>query len=228
MTRALRHWQLRGQLRLGELDPMRAALQEADGGPEWPNLEARLRLAEGDAQAAAAAVAPALDPGWPQFLQNLRVEAQLLGGIAAQQLGDAAAARRMVEQALDISSREGRVWIYLTVPGARELLEAQPMHATAHPGHLKDLLDHVAGVEPRAGAVAAPTLSEPLTDRELAVLRFLPTNLSAPEIASELILSVHTVKTHMRKLYAKLDVHTRAEAVQTGRALGLLATARRR
>jgi LuxR family maltose regulon positive regulatory protein len=228
MTRALRHWQLRGQLRLGELDPMRAALQEADGGPEWPNLEARLRLAEGDAQAAAAAVAPALDPGWPQFLQNLRVEAQLLGGIAAQQLGDAAAARLMVEQALDLSSREGRVWIYLTVPGARELLEAQPMHATAHPGHLKDLLDHVAGVEPRAGAVAAPTLSEPLTDRELAVLRFLPTNLSAPEIASELILSVHTVKTHMRKLYAKLDVHTRAEAVQTGRALGLLATARRR
>jgi LuxR family maltose regulon positive regulatory protein len=228
MTRALQHWQLRAQLRLGELDGMRAALKEADGGPEWPNLEARLRLAEGDAEAAAAAVAPALDPSWPQFLQNLRIEAQLLGGIAALQLGDAAAAQRMVEHALDISSSEERVWIYLTVPGVRELLEAQPMHATAHPGHLKDLLDHVAGIEPPPGAVATPTLSEPLTDRELAVLRFLPTNLSAPEIASELILSVHTVKTHMRKLYAKLDVHTRAEAVQTGRALGLLAAARRR
>jgi LuxR family maltose regulon positive regulatory protein len=59
------------------------------------------------------------------------------------------------------------------------------------------------------------------------VLRFLPTNLSAPEIGSELFLSVHTVKTHMRKLYAKLDVHTRAEAVQRGRALGLLAPGRR-
>jgi LuxR family maltose regulon positive regulatory protein len=59
------------------------------------------------------------------------------------------------------------------------------------------------------------------------VLRLLPTNLSASEIGGELFLSVHTVKTHMRKLYAKLDVHTRADAVQRGRALGLLAPARR-
>ena len=66
-----------------------------------------------------------------------------------------------------------------------------------------------------------------LSDRELAVLRFLPTNLSATEIGSELYLSVHTVKTHMRKLYAKLDVHTRSEAVQSGRALGLLGPQRR-
>jgi LuxR family maltose regulon positive regulatory protein len=69
-------------------------------------------------------------------------------------------------------------------------------------------------------------LADPLSERELAVLRFLPTNLSAAEIGAELFLSVHTVKTHMRKLYAKLDVHTRAEAVQRGRALGLLAPGR--
>ena len=228
MTRALQQWQLRAQLDLGDMEPMRAALAEADGGPEWPNLEARLRLAEGDAERAAAAVAPSLTADWPHFLQNLEIESRLLDGIAQLRLGDHAAAQRRVEQALEISSGEGRIWIYLTVPGARELLEAQPMHATAHPGHLKDLLDHVAGVEPPSGDAPAPTLSEPLTDRELAVLRFLPTNLSAPEIAGELILSVHTVKTHMRKLYAKLGVHTRAEAVQTGRALGLLAAARRR
>jgi len=228
LTRALWHWQLRAQVQLGDLDAVRAALADADGGPEWPNLEAQLRLAEGDPEAAAAAVAPSLDADWPSYLQNLAVQAQLLDGIARLQLGDTTTAQRRVERALEISSGEGRIWIYLTVPGVRELLEAQPMHATAHPGHLKDLLDHVAGIEPPPGAVAAPTLSEPLTDRELAVLRFLPTNLSAPEIASELILSVHTVKTHMRKLYAKLDVHTRAEAVQTGRALGLLAAARRR
>ena len=59
------------------------------------------------------------------------------------------------------------------------------------------------------------------------MLRFLPSNLSAAEIGSELFLSVNTVKTHMRKLYAKLDVHTRAEAVERGRALGLLAPSRR-
>jgi LuxR family maltose regulon positive regulatory protein len=88
------------------------------------------------------------------------------------------------------------------------------------------MLDHLTGVEP-AASPAAGEPAEPLSERELAVLRFLPTNLSAGEIGGELFLSVHTVKTHMRKLYAKLDVHTRAEAVQRGRALGLLAPPRR-
>jgi LuxR family maltose regulon positive regulatory protein len=227
LARAERQWQLRAQLRMGDPEPLRAALAERDEGPEWTNLEAHLRLAEGDPEAAIAALVPALDGTSPHYLQNLDIEASVLDGIARLQLGDRAGAQRSVERALDISETEGRVWIYLTIPGVRELLEEQPTHATAHPAHLRELLDHAAGVEPAARGTPAPTLSEPLTDRELAVLRFLPTNLSAPEIASELILSVHTVKTHMRKLYAKLDVHTRAEAVQCGRALGLLAPVRR-
>jgi LuxR family transcriptional regulator, maltose regulon positive regulatory protein len=55
------------------------------------------------------------------------------------------------------------------------------------------------------------------------VLRYLPTHLTALEIANELSVSTSTVKTHMRNLYAKLGVHSRAEAVQSARALGLLA-----
>jgi LuxR family maltose regulon positive regulatory protein len=55
------------------------------------------------------------------------------------------------------------------------------------------------------------------------VLRYLPTNLSAPEIARELSVSVHTVRTHIRHLFAKLGVHGRTEAVARARALGLLA-----
>ena len=56
------------------------------------------------------------------------------------------------------------------------------------------------------------------------MLRYLPSNLSAPEIGSELYLSVHTVKTHIRHIYAKLGVHGRAEAVERARELGLLAS----
>ena len=55
------------------------------------------------------------------------------------------------------------------------------------------------------------------------MLRYLPTHLSASEIAGELYVSVSTVKTHMSHLYAKLGSHRRAEAVDRARALGLLA-----
>jgi LuxR family maltose regulon positive regulatory protein len=55
------------------------------------------------------------------------------------------------------------------------------------------------------------------------VLRYLPTNLPASQIAGELYVSHNTVRTHIRHLYAKLGTHTRAEAVARARALGLLA-----
>ena len=83
-------------------------------------------------------------------------------------------------------------------------------------------------VDVPAAADAAPgTLAggpaERLTDSEARILRYLPTHLTARDIASELFLSVHTVGTHTRHLYAKLGVHSRQEAVDRGRALGLLA-----
>ena len=62
---------------------------------------------------------------------------------------------------------------------------------------------------------------------EIRVLRYLPTHLSAPEIAAELSVSTSTVKTHMRNVYVKLGVHSRAEAVESARTLGLLAPSAR-
>ena len=76
----------------------------------------------------------------------------------------------------------------------------------------------------RAGpAGSALRLTEPLSQSEIRVLRYMPTNLSAPEIARELSVSVHTVRTHVRHLFAKLGAHGRTEAVARARALGLLA-----
>jgi LuxR family transcriptional regulator, maltose regulon positive regulatory protein len=75
------------------------------------------------------------------------------------------------------------------------------------------------GVPP--GSRPKPLL-EPLSSSEARVLRYLPTNLSAPEIARELSVSPNTVKTHIKHLYAKFGTHHRAEAVD----LGLLAPAR--
>ena len=70
---------------------------------------------------------------------------------------------------------------------------------------------------------SALRLTEPLSQGEIRVLRYMPTNLSAPEIARELSLSVHTVRTHIRHLFVKLGAHGRTEAVARARALGLLA-----
>jgi DNA-binding GntR family transcriptional regulator/DNA-binding CsgD family transcriptional regulator len=69
---------------------------------------------------------------------------------------------------------------------------------------------------------------EALTNGETRVLRYLPTNLSAREIAEELYLSVNTVKTHQRHLYQKLGARSRTQAVEQARALGLLAPSARR
>ena len=74
----------------------------------------------------------------------------------------------------------------------------------------------------RRVAASRRTLHEPLSESELRVLRFLPSNLSAPEIAAELYVSTSTVKTHMRHIYEKLDAHRRTEAVDRARELGLL------
>ena len=104
----------------------------------------------------------------------------------------------------------------------RKLLESHPRHRTAHAALLADLLDLLSEREPQPETIEHPAI-EPLSDAELRVLRFLPTNLPASAIATEVYVSVNTVKTHMRHIYAKLDAHSRVEAVSRARALGLLA-----
>ena len=93
---------------------------------------------------------------------------------------------------------------------------------------ISEILNVLAGRKPVSRADEPQHLREPLGQAEARVLRYLPTKLSAPEIADQLYLSVNTVKTHMRHLYDKLGVHRRHEAVEQARALGLLAPSPRR
>ena len=78
------------------------------------------------------------------------------------------------------------------------------------------------------GSALGRGLDEQLTDSETRVLRYLPTHLTGPEIANQLCLSMNTVSAHMHHLYAKLGVHSRHEAVDRARALGLLAPSARK
>ena len=110
---------------------------------------------------------------------------------------------------------------------APSLLERQARQGTGHAAMLAEILDLLSGNPPAPPAAGRQRPIEPLSDREIRVLRYLPTHLSAPEIAAELSVSTSTVKTHLRNLYAKLGVHSRAEAVESARALGLLAPSAR-
>jgi len=96
---------------------------------------------------------------------------------------------------------------------------------TAHASLISDIRDLLSGRTPPAPPGEAEPLLEPLSESELRVLRYLPTNLPVPEIASELVVSANTIRTHTRHVYDKLDVH-RAEAVERARELGLLAPTR--
>lgn len=226
-----RAFQLHTWVRLGEAQRVEQALAEMDPAErergETRAALAALRLAQDDPQAATAVLAPILDGSAPLMEpRGWLVQAFLLEAIARDALGDQAAAGRALEHALDLAEPDAVVLPFLLHP-APEVLERHARAGTAHAALISEILDLLAGKQ-EAPAVDAPArLCEPLTHSEIRVLRYLPTNLPAPEIADELSLSVNTVRTHMRHLYAKLGTHSRSQAVERARALSLLAPSSR-
>jgi LuxR family maltose regulon positive regulatory protein len=211
-------------VRLGELERAERIYAELDdeereGDQLRPSLAA-LRLAQDDPQAATDALAPALSAsGLPDFWA---VAAFLLEALARDELGDRRAAGEALERALDRAERDRLLWPFL-IFAAPEFLERHRRRGSAHGALISEILDVLAGATPAPPPGEADTLREPLTESELRVLRYLPTNLSRREIANELYVTEHTVKAHTGHLYAKLGVHRRSEAVERARALGLLA-----
>ena len=228
----LRSHLLQTLARNGETRRVEQALADMDTAErergEIRIAEASLRLAQDDPKAAATVLAPVIDGS--ALLPNAHlweVQAFLLQAIASDAFGDAAAARRALERGLDLAEPECLLFPFLYDP-APALLERHRRLGTAHAGLIAEILNVLAGQEPGARPSGPRRLREPLSSAEARVLRYLPTKLSAPEIADEMYLSVNTVKTHMRHLYDKLGAHRRHEAVEQARALGLLAPSPRR
>ena len=225
-----RAWVLHALVRLGETERAEQALaylseEDRDHG-DIRTATAVLRLAQGDPRAAAAALAPVLDGSAPATSQPLHILSFLREAIARDALGDPGAAEHALERALDLAEPDGMLVPFLLHP-APGLLARHARHRTAHASLIGEILSLLAGNKPAPPAGAQPPL-EPLSDSEIRVLRYLPTNLSTREIANELYVSPNTVKTHMHRLYAKLGTHRRGEAVTRARALGLLAPSARR
>jgi LuxR family maltose regulon positive regulatory protein len=213
-------------VRLGETELAEQTLaelsgQDRDSGAMRVGL-AGLRLAQHNPQDAIVALAPVVDgsappgPGLPWVVQAL-----LLDAIARDALGDEGAGRAL-EHVLDLAEPDGILSWFVLHP-APDLLKRHARQRTAHASLIADILSLVGGRQLTPIPARPQPALEALSDSEIRVLRYLPTNLSAPDIANELYVSLNTVKTHMRHLYAKLGTHTRADTVAHARALGLLA-----
>ena len=224
-------WILTTQARLGMPGQARAALAALDderaNSGEIRNARAAICLTEGDPAGALGALADVLDGTAPVIGYITVVEAQLLAALAHRALGDQRAANTATERALALAEPDRLVLPFVTT-GAQELLEALPRHATAHAALLADILDVLHGSSPDGQNQSPSPHTEELSPSELRVLRYLPTNLSRPEIASELSVSVNTVNTHIRSIYAKLQASNRSSAVQRARELRLLSAGRTR
>jgi LuxR family maltose regulon positive regulatory protein len=237
-TMLMRAHMLQVLVRLGETGRVEQALagldeQQRERG-EMRIAVAALRLVQDEPRAATAALAPVLDCSAPVTNRGWVIQAFLLEAVACDALGDPAAAGRALEHALDLAEPDGAVFAFVLNP-APELLKRHAGHRTAHAALISEILNLLSpqgGLEgwnpPSSGGIRrGRPLTDPLTDSETRVLRYLPTNLSAPEIARQLSVSVNTVRTHMRHVYEKLGAHRRAGAVERARALGLLAPSSR-
>ncbi|MFC8847177.1 MULTISPECIES: LuxR C-terminal-related transcriptional regulator [unclassified Micromonospora] len=229
--------ELRGWLFAAEVD-LRAAhgdpgaarelLTDALARPDAPTEAlavalARVELRAGDPRAAAR-VLPSWDgpdaAAWPL---PVRLDAGLLDAVLAGRAGDARRAGRTLERVLELAAAEGyRRPFTRAEPGARDLLAAHLDSGTAHWPTVSDLVRVAQEPPAPPGPAPAPALDEPLTERELTILRYLQSILSNVEIAAELSLSVNTVKTHVRNIYRKLDATRRREAVRRARELHLI------
>jgi LuxR family maltose regulon positive regulatory protein len=178
---------------------------------------AAARLARGDALSALRRVEGLLDPA-VALHPTQRLHAWLVAAVARNSLGHARDASEAVERALEIAAPERYRRPFADGGGAvRRLLQRHASLPTAYAPVVAELVDALERV-----SAPPPGLLEPLSDRERDVLRLLPTLLPNTEIASELFVSVNTVKTHVKSIYRKLEVSSRREAVARARQLRLI------
>ncbi len=156
------------------------------------------------------------------------IEILVLQALGHQSQGEIPAALGPLERALTLAEPEGYVRIFVDEgPPMAVLLEAAATRGIA-PRYVRQLvtaLGRGAGRGEGRSGDGTPTgqgLIEPLSERELDVLRLLATDLDGPEIASQLVLSLHTVRSHTKSIYAKLGVNNRRAAVRRAEELDLL------
>ena len=182
------------------------------------------------AQAAGRLLDRLLDAAQAGGWGDSRIEILVVQARLQQALGNSAQALAQLRQGLALAGPEGYVQLFVDEgEPLLELLERLSAAAGKQPGsepgagHLDRLLRAMRKpARPRAAPSLAQPLVEPLSERELEVLRLLRSELSGPEIAGRLVVSVNTLRTHTKNIYSKLGVNNRRAAVRRAEQLGLI------
>ena len=153
------------------------------------------------------------------------IEVLVLLALARQLDDDLESALTTLERALSLAEPEGYVRVFIDEGPPMAALLATAASRGISPDHVRRLIE---SSDAKAHVAPAQGLVDPLSDRELEVLRLLGSELSGPDIARELVVSLNTVRTHTKSIYAKLGVNSRRSAVRRADELGLLAQARNR
>jgi len=154
------------------------------------------------------------------------IEILVVQALARHARGDLAGAIASLDRAVALAEPEGYVRVFIDAgPRMAALLKLAARQRNA-PGYVRRLLAAIVTAEgPPARGQA---LIEPLSERELEVLRLLQGDLDGPDIARELVVSLSTVRTHTQNIYAKLGVNSRRAAIHRAAELDLLSAPRDR
>jgi len=152
------------------------------------------------------------------------IEILVLAAVAHQKQRDLAAGLEFLERALSLAEPEGYVRVFIDEGPPMAVL----LKAAADRGITPDQVRRLLAASGDERIIVTQDLVDPLSDRELDVLRLLGSDLSGPDIARELVVSLNTVRTHTKNIYAKLGVNNRRSAVRRADELGLLSHARNR
>ena len=155
------------------------------------------------------------------------LEIEVLRSQALREAGESEAALAALEHAVDLAEPDG--WVRLFVDAGPATAEALAEVAVRRAGSsfVRGLARATAAVDRAAARTAVPALGrggglvDPLSERELEVLRLLGSDLDGPGIARELVVSLNTVRTHTKHIYTKLGVNNRRTAVTRAHQLGL-------
>ncbi len=203
-------------LRQGDLAAA-ADLAETHG---IPTSQARVYLAKGDPSQALAVLEPLRVEADSRDWQDERLKVMVLRAIALHAQGEKDRAVQVLSEALSLAEPGGFIRLFVD--------EGPPMAAllqeTARYGNVSNYVGQLLDAFGKA-VVKTPVaqhLIEPLTERELEVLRLLATYLKGPEIARELMVSLNTLRTHTKNIFNKLGVNNRQAAVRRAEQLGLL------